>query len=266
MERATPVLPFDATVESAIQFFRTHAGGFALVQATADRIQGVLTEAGLVRISLKYQSQPAKDSLILYRDVFEPVQLIQESESFPEIVKKLLSSVGQRVFVIAPNSNVIGYITARMILPYLAAPLSPADGPRGQAESVRKDLYFYESFFTKSPFMMHSVNREGIIQMANEMIHLVLGYEYGELIGKTIFDLYPKESHKQAELGIKTIFSEGFHKVVQGTMVAKDGHTIPVELVSRALSDQHANAIGTMTISRPADMGFLIERMPELGT
>lgn len=276
MDRNTPAISFDASVESAVDFFRTHSGGFALVRAASDRIQGVLTEAGLVRISLKHQSDPLKNHLVLFREVFEPVQLCLETEEFPEIVKKILSAVGQRVFVINPAGSVTGYITARMVLPYLASSRSSEEG-RGEVqagatggqhkfptESIKKDLFFFESFFTKSPFMMHSVNREGIIQMANEMIHLVLGYTYGDLIGKTIHDLYPPSSHKQAEMGIKTIFSEGFHKVVRSEMVAKDGHRVAVELVSRALTDQHSNPIGTMTISRPMDMQFLVELMPEL--
>jgi len=268
MDRNTPAISFDASVESAVDFFRSHSGGFALVQAASDRIQGVLTEAGLVRISLKHQSDPLKNHLVLFREVFEPVQLCLETEEFPEIVKKILSAVGQRVFVINPAGGVTGYITARMILPYLASTRAREEGrEEGQkfpTESIKKDLFFFESFFTKSPFMMHSVNRDGIIQMANEMIHLVLGYTYGDLIGKTIHDLYPPSSHKQAEMGIKTIFSEGFHKVVRSEMVAKDGHRVAVELVSRALTDQHSNPIGTMTISRPMDMQFLVELMPEL--
>jgi hypothetical protein len=47
-------------------------------------------------------------------------------------------------------------------------------------------------------------------------------------------------------------------------MVTSSGTKLEVELVSRALTDQHQNPIGTMTISRPIDMKFLIELMPEL--
>lgn len=264
MEKNTPLLSFDCSVEQAVDFFRSHSTDFALVQASPERVQGVLTEAGLLRMSLKYQAQPTRNHVLLFREMLEPVQLCHETEPFNEVVKKILSAVGQRVFVIGEGGRVIGFITARMILPYLAFSKPHAQAPKSEVEEVKKDLFFYESFFTKSPFMMHSVNREGIIQMANEMIHRVLGYNYGELIGKTIKDLYPPESHKEAEKGIRTIFKEGFHTVVQGEMVAKDGHRVAVELVSRALADQHSHPIGTMTISRPIDMKFLVELMPEL--
>ena len=269
MDRETPSLLFDTTVPKAIEYFRDHPGGFVLVNATMDRMQGVLTEAGLMRIYLRYHANPKKEELIHYREFFEPVQLIQEDEPFPEVVKKVLAAVGNRVFVINPQNKVVGFITAKKILPYFSQDEKMDRNERSQElnssmQALRSDFYFFESFFSKSPFMMHSVDKEGVIQMANEMIHLVLGYEYGELIGKTIFDLYPQSAHKQAEAGLKTIFKMGYHQVVQGTMLSKLKQEIPVELVSRILSNQLDQPVGTMTISRPMDMKFLIDKMPEL--
>ena len=105
---------------------------------------------------------------------------------------------------------------------------------------------------------MHSVNPKGEIQMANEILHKVLGYEYGELIGKTIFDLYPKENHKKAQAGIQTILHKGFHQVIQAQMITHDKSVIDVEMASRALTDQKGVAVGTITVSRPLKMDKLI--------
>ena len=71
--------------------------------------------------------------------------------------------------------------------------------------------------------------------MANEMLHAVLGYEYGELIGKTIFDIYPKHSHKKAEAGIKQIFEKGYHKIVTASMIDKNKEEIEVEYKGKDL-------------------------------
>jgi PAS domain S-box-containing protein len=109
--------------------------------------------------------------------------------------------------------------------------------------------------------MMHSVNSQGFIQMANEMLHAILGYEYGELIGKTIYDLYPKRNHEKAQEGIKTIMSQGYHSIVKSEMVRKDGSHVSVELASRALEDPWKNPIGTITVSRPLEMKLLLEAL-----
>jgi PAS domain S-box-containing protein len=263
MNPSTPALSFDSTVTEAIEFFETHPHHFATVSATKDRLQGVLTEGNLVRVFLRYQTQTAKDALIFYRDCFEPAQLILQNEPFAEVVKKLMTAVGNRVFVIDTAGNMIGHITAKDILPYLAGhptqkPSMPV-APDAGMDELRSQLYLYESFFSKSPLMMHSVNQQGLIHMANEALHAVLGYEYGELIGKTIYDLYPKESHEKAQAGIQTIFTQGYHQVVQSAMVHKNGKLVPVELSSRALEDPRKRAVGTITVSRPLEMKQLLE-------
>jgi PAS domain S-box-containing protein len=200
--------------------------------------------------------------MILNRDLFEPLQLIQEDEVFPEVVKKLLTSVGHRVFVINDKSEVVGYITAKDVLPFFTTDHQATQ--EGEGHSLRSELYLYESFFEKSPFMMHSVNKSGVIQMANEVLHAVLEYPYGELIGRTIFDLYEKDNQKKAEDGIKTIFKEGFHEVVRSAMLTKDGQRISVELVSRVLTNQFGEPIGTITVSRPLEMEVLLNKLPKV--
>lgn len=259
MRKNPPVLPFDCTVNQAIEYFQHHNTSFVAVQASADRYHGVLTEATLMRIYLRYQTKPDRETLILYRDLFEPTQLVQENEVFPEVVKKVGIAVGNRIFVINNKSEVVGFVTAKDILSYLSRSITnSAEAP---SDEVRSNLYLYENFFEKSPFMMHSVNDKGVIQMANEVLHAALGYAYGELIGKTIFDLYPKDAHDEAAKGIKQIFNHGFHKVVKGHMVKKNKEVLAVELVSRVLTDQNNNPIGTITVSRPQDMDVLLQNL-----
>lgn len=259
MRKSPPSLSFDATVPEAIEYFQNHNTNFVTVRATADRMQGVLTEATLMRIFLRYQAKPDRETLILYRDLFEPAQLVLETEVFPEVVKKVGTAVGHRIFVINPAGDVVGFITAKDVLTFLSRSSSPSASVGG--DEVRSHLYLYENFFEKSPFMMHSVNEKGVIQMANETLHAALDFEYGELIGKTIFDLYPKEAHEQASKGIQQIFDHGFHKVVRGHMVRKDQSLLAVELVSRVLTDQNKKPIGTITVSRPQDMDVLLKSL-----
>jgi PAS domain S-box-containing protein len=259
MNKITPSLAFDSTVIDAIEFFEKSAQPFVVVVAGKDRIHGVLTEGNLVRMYLRFQSQPGKEALILYRDCFEPVQLILHTEPFAEVVKKVMTALGNRVFVIDSQGQLIGHITAKDVLPFISG--RKESKPLGGAafDELRSQMYLYESFFSKSPLMMHSVNPQGFIQMANEMLHKVLGYEYGELIGKTIYDLYPVENHEKAQKGIQTILAQGYHKIVKAQMVKKDASLFDVELASRALEDPWNNPIGTVTVSRPLDMKLLME-------
>jgi PAS domain S-box-containing protein len=265
MRPGAPSLSFDQTVDDAVQFFKTHTESFVAVKASDDRYQGVLTEGNLVRVYLRQQSQPEKKALIFYRDFFEPLQLIQQSEDFSEIVKKIMTSVGNRVFVINSSGAVIGHITVKDILPFFSAQGLTSEATHSPAipfmETLKSELYLYESFFERSPFMMHSVNSTGQIQMANEMLHSVLGYQYGELIGKTIFDLYPKENHRKAEAAIKTIMDQGFYQIIQAQMLQKSGASLDVEMASRVLIDQNSKPIGTITVSRPLKMDLILKSM-----
>lgn len=259
MSPITPALSFDSTVADAIRFFEVQTQHFAVVSASPDRIQGILTEGNLVRIYLRYQAQPSKEALIFYRDCFEPAQLILESEPFAEVVKKIMTSVGNRVFVINSQGQLVGHITSKHVLPFLAGKkeVKPLQGEA--FDELKSQLYLYENFFSKSPLMMHSVNPQGFIQMANEILHSILGYSYGELIGKTIFDLYSQSAHEKAQQGIQTILDQGYHGVIKSEMVHKDGSLIPVELASRALQDPWKNPIGTITVSRPLNMELLLQ-------
>jgi hypothetical protein len=75
-------------------------------------------------------------------------------------VKKVITAVGSRAFVMNENSEVIGYITAKDILPYFQKnSIARSQESQAPQSGIHSDLYLYESFFTQSPFMMHSVNK-----------------------------------------------------------------------------------------------------------
>ena len=265
MKRKTPVLSFDTTVPEAMSYFQKEETSFALVQASPDRFQGILTEGNLMRIYLRYRTQPGKDSIILYRNYFETAQLIHEDETYADIMKKLVTSEHNRVFVIDSGSAVVGYISVKDLLPFL--PLEGQENtkktPLAHAE-VASELYLYETFFSQSPFLMHSVNREGSIRMANSILHRVLGYPEGELIGLSVFEIYPKDVMDLVRQSLSQIIDERNFKVVKGKMVHKSGRLIDVEMVSRGLLNESGQVIGTVTVTRPLDMAFLLNCMPQI--
>lgn len=268
MKLNIPVISFDMTVPEAITYMSQNSLPFAVVATDSSRLNGVITEAVLMKIYLRYQSQPEKESMILYREFFEPVQLILEEEDFSHVVKKLMTAIGNRGIVVNQQGKAIGYITAKDVLPYFSENFKSARGgvllPKNLEDinNLKSDLYLYETFFTKSPFLMHSVNLAGVIQMANESMHAVLGYEYGSLVGKTAFDIYPPENHDKVREALKGITHKGFQKIIQGEMVRKDGKKVKMEMMTRALCNEKESTIGTITVSRPQDMEFLLNCLP----
>lgn len=277
MNHDLPLLNFDISVPEAMKKMASGKSSFYAVYATRDRLHGVVTEAGMVRIFLRYQQNPTKRELIHYRDCFEPIQLVSRGEVFPELLRKLVSAVGHRVFVIDLEGQVLGYVQIRDILPYFTESVEAVENedkimiskekstrpqvPKEQLEGVKSDLYLYEGFFVKSPFMMHSVSPDGEIRMANEIIHQFLGYDYGELIGQPVYVLYPKENHGKVIDGMRKIFDKGFYRVVKGEMLTKSGESVDVEMVSRSLLDQKGEPVGTVTVSRPINIKNLLSML-----
>jgi len=258
MNAPVPFFHYDMSLNELFDHVSHLPEGFAVV-GDESRAHGVIHEGILLQIFLKHKHTPNQKALIFYRDFFDPIQFVQQEEDLNSVLKKVLTSVGNRIFVINSEQKIVGYVAARDVLPQFFG-----NRNRTQVEGYNKwetDFYFYENFFDKAPFMMHSVNSEGRIQMANEMLHRVLGYEYPELIQRHLSDLYTSDNWLKAQTGMQVIFKKGFHKVVNSAMRMKNGEVIEIELASRALLDAQGQAVGTVTVSRPIDMNVLIKSL-----
>ena len=264
-----PTLSFETKVSEAVEFFARTASSFALV-ITEDRVHGVLTEANLLRAFLNERQTNTSQELVHHRSLLEPAQLAVETEAFEDVFKKVLTAVGNRVFIINRKEELVGFIKIKDLWREIAgfvkggparttssgdADKDPLKRLEQQVETLRNEIFYFSSFFEKSPFMMHSADPTGRIQMANEMLHHALGYEYGDLIGRMIFDIYPEANHQMAREGLKKILSEGYHEPVKAQMITKRKKVLDVELSSRSLRDPATgNQLGTITVSRFLDM------------
>lgn len=260
MRTEVPFLKYDLSTAELFKHSLQPLGFWVVGEGS--RVHGMVTEASLLKIFLKNQLHPERQSLILFREAFEPVQFIQEEEPIGEVLKKVLVAIGNRVLVLNNKQVVTGFITIQDLLPhFLGERKSETFHVKSDWES---DLYFYENFFDKAPFMMHSVNAEGSIQMANEMLHSVLGYSYPELVGMHFLQLYTPDNWNKAQKGVEVIFKSGFHQVVKSCMLTKNKQKIEVELASRALHNTKGQPIGTVTVSRPLDMQVLIQTLRQV--
>lgn len=92
-------------------------------------------------------------------------------------------------------------------------------------------MKYYELFFENARDIMLIIDMDGHILEANPAAVNIYGYEYSELLSKTIFDLRSLETDcltkgQMKEAAENGILFETFHR-------CKDGHILPVEVNSR---------------------------------
>jgi PAS domain S-box-containing protein len=112
--------------------------------------------------------------------------------------------------------------------------------------------------------MMHSVDRQGVIQMANKAAHKILNYKNGELVGKTIFELYPHQMHKAVREGLDRILETGYHHLVETMMVTSQKELVKVEVVSTSIKDGAGVRSGTITIGRVNDPDAMVKTLQQV--
>jgi PAS domain S-box-containing protein len=222
---------------------------------------GALSELGLVKILIR--SRNKSDSVLSdYIDVLTPLQTIPETAGLENMVKTILKNPCHRAYVFGgAEGGLIGVVSPKDVITVLTgkSKTNPDDLKIKydklliELQEMESKLEHQRKLISDSPLMMHSVDRKGVIQMANRALHNSLGYEDGELIGKTLFDLYPHSMHKAVQEGLNVVLQTGFHDLVETAMVCKDQTLIKVEVISSSISDKNGIRTGTITISRLSD-------------
>lgn len=248
-----------------ISLFLTHHFHFLPVLTPNGEILGLLSEVALVKASLRnYLASGRTDTIYSHKDLLEQCLLLPENTPLDEVMKTLLKSPMKRVLVIDLSGQLSGIISPRDILKIIAGQTAELEAVQTEIRIAQKKAVLlekeveqaqqltslYREIFEASPLIMHSVDATGIITMANRRAHEVLGYDPGELVGRSIYDLYPHQVHTEARKGLEVIKQTGHHKATMTMMVRKDGHTVQVDLVSSALKVGD-RFLGTITAARP---------------
>lgn len=253
------------TLEDSAQFFASHKLTTTPVVAKNGDILGVLSDFQLLRFLLRSR-QEAKKNLCLsdIRDELDPVVTVHEDDSIVSAFRLMIQSPNHRIYTMHDN-KLTGALSPKDLLLYMAGIKDKTDNVldsivQKQIESILKELHDtrrllsdYQQMFQDSPYLMHSVDLKGKIINANRMIHYVLGYEDGELIGKSLRQLYPPENYKKAMQGLDTVRALGFHPLVNVVMVKKDGDVIRIDVASTLKKDDQGNPEGTITVGRLSD-------------
>lgn len=261
------VIPSAMDIMEAAQFYTKHSITTAPVQNPLGEVLGLLSDMDLLKALVQYKSNPkgAYNKIIHAQEWFEPVIFVRNDDTPSDVVKALVVSPTHRVLVRDESKKIVGIISPKDLLRNLCGdkkvskPLldelhalnAQIEALKGKLSEMTMYLETYDTVFQSGMYMLHSVNREGKIVMANERLHKLLGYEPGTLIGKTIFDIYHASVHQDARAGLKKIMAEGKHFLTYSIMLKKNGESIKVDLASAALKDEAGRFLGTFTISRP---------------
>lgn len=108
----------------------------------------------------------------------------------------------------------------------------------------------FEGIVWNFPDIIHSVDENARIVSVNQQATQLLGYEYDELIGKSVFDIYADEVLQDVKKGFKYLKKSGIIKNVESKLKSKDGTVIDVEMRSLSLYDDDGKFVKTFTIIR----------------
>jgi PAS domain S-box-containing protein len=269
MSQVLFTLEQDMLLAEAAQFFASHKLTTVPVTGSGGEIVGVLSDFHLLRALLKSRNETLALYLRDIADELDPVVTIHEDESIVSAFRLMVQSPNHRIYALHGN-KLSGALSPKDVLLYMAGVKDRTDQVlnavvQKQIEQIlkelndaRRQLSDYQSLFHDSPYLMHSVDLQGKVTAANRMIHFVLGYEDGTLVGKSLRQLYPPENYKRAVEGLETVKKLGFHPLVNVVMVKKDGSLVRVDVASTAKLDDKGEPVGTITVGRLSDSHRMI--------
>jgi PAS domain S-box-containing protein len=265
MSQVLFTLENDLSLVETAQFFHSHKLTTVPVLKKNGEILGVLTDFQLLRCLIRAKGANPQAKIGDFESELDPVVTIQESESIVNAFRLMIQSPNHRIYAVNAEDKLTGALSPKDLLLYTAGVTKETghvidDIVQKQIESILKELHDtrrmlsdYQQMFHDAPYLMHSVDMSGNIIAANRMLHFVLGYEDGELIGKSIKELYPPENHKKAMKGLDTVKALGFHPLVNVTFIKKDGDQIRADIASTLKKDAKGNPEGTITVGRLSD-------------
>lgn len=259
------------TLDAADQIFTQARVSTVPVLTPAGNAVAVMSDFSLLTCLLKRNLEQGggKNLVGNYLTELDAVVTIEADEPITNAFKLMIQSPSHRLYV-TENGELKGALSPKDMLRFFQGPLEGAAAGesheviearqkvRQELDVLRHKVVDYEQVFLHSPYMMHSMNLEGEITMANHMLHLVLGYEPGELLGKTMYDIYPSSAHKDAEEGLNTVRSLGFHPFINVLMVKKNKELVKVDIATTLRKNDKGKAAGTITIGKLNDNSAML--------
>ena len=239
-------------------------------------ILGTLTELALVKAYMLHKLKLQKNDRVGHHiDLLEPISYITVDTPIPEALRAMLGSPTNRLLVKNENKKIVGIVSPKDLMRGMLGEANPMQNLRQKlketetqlkeslfaVKNLKENLKVYQRVFHETPYLMHAVDRDGKILIANKREHETLGYKDGALIGKTIFDIYPPSMHKEAQAGLEKVIETGHHNMTYTSLLKMDGSTIRCDIVSSAILDNDGNFVSTISALRPLDAEELLRSL-----
>lgn len=249
----------------------------APVENPMGEVLGVLTELNLARAFIRNYNvdNPINNKVTNNKDLLVEAISVYDDATIIDVLNEILNAPHHRVLVRNKSGELVGIIAPKDILSILLGEQNKFHDLKNQLEESHHNLKKldeklndlkevskkYHSLYNDAPMMMHSVDSKGTILMANKMIHEILGYNEGELVGKSLTDLYSKDMHEEALKGLEKIKQNGSHNHIYTSMVKKDGEQLRVDIVSSALRDNEGQFVATISATQVVDSENLLSAL-----
>ncbi len=263
------------SLQDVIKLFLEHGITSSPVINPVGEILGVLTELSLVKAYMLHKLKLVKNDRVGHHiDLLEPVSYISTDTPIPEVLRTMLSSPTHRLLV-KNGEKIAGILSPKDLMRGMLGEANPMQNLRQKlketetqlrdslsaVKNLKENLKVYQRVFHETPYMMHAVDRDGKILMANKREHEILGYDNGALVGKTIFDVYSPPMHREAKKGLENVIETGHQNITYTSLMKKDGSTIRCDVVSSAIVDSEGKFISTISALRPIDAEELLRSL-----
>ena len=106
-------------------------------------------------------------------------------------------------------------------------------------DALRESEKRFRTLYEKTPFMMHSIDRDTRLISVSDYWLEVMGYERDEVLGRRIVEFYTDEARQYAEeIALPQFFKTGSNKDVPLQIVKKNGDIMDILLSATAQYDQ----------------------------
>lgn len=261
------------SLQDVIQLFLEQGITSSPVINPLGEILGILTELSLVKAYMLHKAKFHKSDKVGHHiELLETANYVEQNMPIIDVLRAMISAPTHRLLVRDPKLKIIGIISPKDMMRAVDGKANPSqnikqklfEAEKNLKESIEKlttiekSLEVYKKAFHETPYIMHAVDQNGIIVMANKREHEILGYQDGELIGKTIFDLYSEPMHSEAKRGLKAVIDGQTQHVTYTSMKRKDGSVLRCDIASSSLRDKNGVFISTISVLRPFDSEELL--------
>jgi len=119
------------------------------------------------------------------------------------------------------------------------------------ADALRENEEKYSSLVEATSDWIWEIDADGVYTYANSKIRDLLGYEPGEIIGKTPFDLMPKnEADRLSNIFKKIVELQKPIEQIENTNIHKDGHLVILETSGVPIFNNDGALLGYRGIDR----------------